>query len=161
MQFTTPTQQLTTCPQCDNVVRIDAEFCNICGKRLRPASPSSYLSATQQEEEEEYEDEDEDYLDEDDEPGPGTTALAAQQTTRQPGSLPPSASEILGNLRRLQEKSDQIERYFPADLPGKAQKLAAWKKQLQRALACIELCERPQSAADRITAAAQIAPSYR
>ncbi len=107
MQFTTPTQQLTTCPQCDNVVRIDAEICNICGKRLRPASPSAYLSATQQEEEEEEyedEDEDEDYLDEDDEPGPGTTALAAQYTTRQPGSLPPSPSEILGNLRRLQEK---------------------------------------------------------
>ena len=98
MQFTTPTQQLTTCPQCDNVVRIDAEICNICGKRLRPASPSAYLSATQQEEEEE------DYLDEDDEPGPGTTVLAAQNTTRQPDSLPPSASEILGNLRRLQEK---------------------------------------------------------
>ena len=69
MQFTTPIQQLTTCPQCDNIVRTDAEFCNICGKRLRPASPSPYLSFAQQEEaddEDEYED-DEDYLDDDDE----------------------------------------------------------------------------------------------
>src|SRR6266702_2525636 len=36
MQFTTQTQQAIICPQCDNVVPIDAEFCNICGKRLRP-----------------------------------------------------------------------------------------------------------------------------
>ena len=62
MQFTTPIQQLTTCPQCDNIVRTDAEFCNICGKRLRPASPSPYLSPAQQEEaddEDEYDDDDE------------------------------------------------------------------------------------------------------
>src|SRR5712691_12672210 len=76
MQFTTSTQQLTTCPQCDNVVRIDAEFCNICGKRLRPAANGvrndrtpvttpSYLSRAQQaEDDDEYED-DHEYSDED------------------------------------------------------------------------------------------------
>ena len=45
MQFTAQTQQLTTCPQCDNVVRIDAEFCNICGKRLRQATAGSATPA--------------------------------------------------------------------------------------------------------------------
>ena len=146
MQFTTPTQQLTTCPQCDNVVRIDAEFCNICGKRLRPASaPSStYHSNAQQEEDDEDDDEDEDdYLDEDDEDESGTTALVAHNTIPAM-SLPLSASEILIQLRRLQEQTGQMERYFPADLPGKELKLTAWKKQLQRALACVELFERPQ-----------------
>src|SRR5438874_6896558 len=72
MQFTTQTQQLTTCPQCDNVVHIDAEFCNICGKRLRPAVGTGGTrlpgtsTATQtlrpissQVDEEEYEDDDE------------------------------------------------------------------------------------------------------
>ena len=146
MQYTTPIQQLTTCPQCDNVVRIDAEFCNICGKRLRPASPSPYHSPAHQEEtddEDEYED-DEDYLDdEDDEQEFSATTLAAHHTARSP-SLPLSASEILSQLRRLQEQIDQMERFFPADLPDKARKLAAWKKQISRALACIELCERPQ-----------------
>jgi hypothetical protein len=140
MQFTTPIQQLTTCPQCDNVVRIDAEFCNICGKRLRPASSSPYLSPAQQEEaddEDEYED------DEDDEQEFSAPALAAHHTARS-HSLPPSTSEILSQLRRLQAQTDQMERYFPADLPDKARKLAAWKKQISRALACIELCERPQ-----------------
>jgi len=144
MQFTTPIQQLTTCPQCDNVVRIDAEFCNICGKRLRPASPSPYLSPAQQAEaddEDEYEDED--YLDEDDEQESGATALATRHTAQAP-SLPLSTGEILSQLRRLQAQTDQMERYFPADLPDKARKLAAWKKQISRALACIELCERPQ-----------------
>ncbi|HVB73717.1 MAG TPA: dynamin family protein [Ktedonobacteraceae bacterium] len=143
MQFTTPTQQLTTCPQCDNVVRIDAEFCNICGKRLRPANTVSYLSTGQQgEDDEEYED-DEDYLDDENEGEPGTTSLTLQKAPSST-AIPPSASEILGQLRRLQEQTDQMERYFPADLPGKEQKLSAWKKQLLRALACIELCERPQ-----------------
>lgn len=72
MQFTTPIQQLTTCPQCDNVVRIDAEFCNICGKWLRSPSSSLHLSLAQQEEmddHEEYED-DEDYLDSESLTGP-------------------------------------------------------------------------------------------
>src|SRR5438445_8403099 len=76
MQFTTQTQQLTTCPQCDNIVRIDAEFCNICGQQLRPAitrnrpgglQPASSVSAysSQLEDDEEYEDdEDEDEEDE-------------------------------------------------------------------------------------------------
>jgi hypothetical protein len=72
MQFTTQTQQLTTCPQCDNVVRIDAEFCNICGKRLRPAvgtgatrlpgtsmATQTLRSISSQVDEEEYEDDDE------------------------------------------------------------------------------------------------------
>src|SRR5450759_3230589 len=140
MQFTTPIQQLTTCPQCDNVVRIDAEFCNICGKRLRPASSSPYLSPAQQEEaddEDEYED------DENDEQEFSAPTLAAHHTARS-HSLPPSTSEILSQLRRLQAQTDQMERYFPADLPDKARKLAAWKKQISRALVCIELCERPQ-----------------
>ncbi len=47
-------------------------------------------------------------------------------------------------LRRLQEQSIQIERYFPANLPGKEQKLANWKKQIQRAITCSELFDRPQ-----------------
>src|ERR1700726_3545162 len=144
MQFTTPTQQqITTCPQCDNVVRIDAEFCNICGKRLRAASSLSQLSTAQQlEEDEEYEG-DEDYLDEDEENEPGTTAFALNNTAPVV-AFPLSASEILAQLRRLQEQTAHMERYFPADLPGKEQKLTAWKKQPQRALACVELFERPQ-----------------
>lgn len=144
MQFTTPIQQLTTCPQCDNVVRIDAEFCNICGKRLRPPSSSSYLSPAQQEEmdDEEYED-DEDYLDDDDEQETNATTPAAHSATHH-STAALSTGEIVGQLRHLQEQSGQMERYFPADLPDKARRLAAWKKQIARALACIELCERPQ-----------------
>lgn len=146
MQFTSQAQQqpqqLTTCPQCDNVVRIDAEFCNICGKRLRP--PYSNLSAgtplvkqtpmAYQVEEEEYEDDDEDSED---------TVDRSNKSTTYP-VIPPPPSEILAHLRRLQEQSAQMDYYFPADLPGKAQKLLAWKKQLHRALACAELFERPQ-----------------
>src|SRR6266852_9965430 len=67
MQFTTQQQQLTTCPQCDNVVRVDAEFCNICGKRLRPPTSTARsgglpaISQAGDEEDDEYEeDEDED-----------------------------------------------------------------------------------------------------
>lgn len=146
MQFTQPSQQLTTCPQCDNVVRIDAEFCNICGQRLHgplaknrltvrqttaayaPYATSSSINA----DDEEYEDED-DYEDEDEQ---GEGALAAP--------LPSAPGEILAALQYLQEQSTHIEHYFPAELPGKAQKLLAWRKQLQRARACAELFERPQ-----------------
>jgi len=150
MQFTTPIQQLTTCPQCDNVVRIDAEFCNICGKRLQPAvngvrndrmpvTTPSYLSRAQQtEDEDEYEDDDE-YSDEDED-----DEISAIHQAAPASSIPLSSGEILTHLRRLQEQVDAMERYFPADLPGKAQKLTAWKKQLQRALSCVELFERPQ-----------------
>lgn len=143
MQFTTPIQQLTTCPQCDNIVRIDAEFCNICGKRLRPAS-TGYLSPAEQEEaddDEEYEDDD-DYLADDEQESDATASVA--HSTARPPSASLSAGEIVSLLRHLQEQSGQIERYFPADLPDKARKLAAWRKQITRALACIELCERPQ-----------------
>src|SRR5579864_3564219 len=153
MQSTTPAQQVTTCPQCDNVVSIAAEFCNICGKRLQPpahtatmpfgamAAASPARSAPQQQDDDEEYDEEE-YVDDDDEVS-STTSLRVKPAP-QAGSLQLSASEILTHLRRLQEQAVQIERYFPADLPGKAQKLAAWKKQLQRALACVELFERPQ-----------------
>lgn len=142
MQFTTPIQQLTTCPQCDNVVRIDAEFCNICGKRLRTPSSPAYLSPAQQEEmddDEEYED----YLDDDDEQETNATTPAAHSATHY-SSASLSTGEIVSQLRHLQEQSGQMERYFPADLPDKARRLTAWKKQIARALVCIELCERPQ-----------------
>src|SRR5213078_358313 len=46
MQFIRHKQQMTTCPQCDNVVRTDAEFCNICGKRLRPPNGKSQSTPT-------------------------------------------------------------------------------------------------------------------
>lgn len=135
MQFTSPTQQLTTCPQCDNVVRVDAEVCNICGKRLRPATgqPASSIAprADNDYEDDEYID-DEEY--EDDEEAEGQLIPPA----------PPSPGEILHRLRRLQEQSGQIERYFPADLPDKEQKLASWKKQLARALACATFLDHPQ-----------------
>ena len=72
MQFTTPIQQLTTCPQCDNVVRIDAEICNICGKRLKlptGTARSGALPAAQplisqagDEEDDEYEEDEEDWF---------------------------------------------------------------------------------------------------
>jgi hypothetical protein len=143
MQFTRQnqqSQQLTTCPQCDNVVRIDAEFCNICGQRLRapanrnqPAMAPLLSNATRLPEVEEVYDEEE-YEDEEEESSAGTST-----------SLIPSApSEILGLLQRLHDQSGQIEHYFPADLPNKAQRLNAWRKQLQRARACAELFERPQ-----------------
>src|SRR5205823_4824597 len=150
MQFTAQTQQLTTCPQCDNVVRIDAEFCNICGKRLRPATAIAHpgmplqtgqslsslaLQVEVEEDDEEYIDEDEDV--DEDVPGPAEKSARSQP-------IPPAPGEILSLLRRLQEQAMQMEQYFPADLPGKAQKVIAWKKQLQRALACAELFERPR-----------------
>ncbi len=91
---------------------------------------------------EEYED-DEEYLDEDDEQESNASAAPTYSATRPPlASL--STGEIISQLRRLQEQSGQIERYFPADLPEKTRKLAAWKKHIDRALAYIELCERPQ-----------------
>lgn len=142
MQFTRQSNQLTTCPQCDNVVRVDAEFCNICGQRLHlPGTRNPPLSSTQahfsahhlddnDEDDEEYEDEDE----------------GEEQSTYTHSSSPiPSApSEILSLLRHLQEQAVHMERYFPADVPERAQKLLAWRKQLQRARSCAELFERPQ-----------------
>ncbi len=142
MQVTKPTQQLTTCPQCDNIVRIDAELCNICGQRLRPGitrnrpgglQPTSSVSmySSQLEDDEEYEDdEDEDEEDE--------------GSARSSQPIPSTPSEILSLLHRLQDQSVQMEHYFPANLPDKAQKLIAWRKQLQRARSCAELFERPQ-----------------
>jgi DNA replication protein DnaC len=154
MQFIRQKQQVTVCPQCDNVVRIDADVCNICGKRLRPSNgkaqpaspptpripPSSQTlpppppSLKEDEEEDEYEDEEE-YEDEDSD--------SDQEQLISP-AIPSTPAEILGLLQRLQDQSAQIERYFPADLPDKIQKLDAWRKQLQRARACAELLERPQ-----------------
>jgi len=147
MQFTTQTQQLTTCPQCDNVVRIDAEFCNICGQRLQPLSgnarPGTQLAsqlASDEDEEEEYEDEEEyEYEEEEEEE---ESVQVEKDAASQP--IPPAPIEIQNLLRRLQEQSAQMEIYFPANLPGKAQRLVAWKKQLQRAHAAAELFERPQ-----------------
>ncbi len=150
MQFTTQTQQLTTCPQCDNVVRIDAEFCNICGKRLRPAASTSSTRFTSvpmttqnlqpdssHTQEEEYEDADEEFDEDSEEDTQDELSPSVPQ-------VPSSIGEILGQLRRLHEQSSQMESYFPAALPGKTQKLLAWKKQLQRTLVCTELFERPQ-----------------
>src|SRR5271154_249821 len=111
MQFTSTTQQLTTCPQCDNVVRIDAEFCNICGKRLRQSgslsnSPTlSHLSP----QEEEYE-----YIDEEEYEDEAAKALGVgRKTATLTPPIPPSPVELLTRLRHLQEQSAQIERYFP------------------------------------------------
>jgi hypothetical protein len=148
MQFTSPTQQVIICPQCDNVVRIDAEFCNICGKRLQPALTNAHQStpmvaslsfpslieegAIDDEDDEHYID-DEDYEDEID----LSTKLATPPN-------PPASGEILNLLRQLQAQSVHIDHYFPAELPGKAQKLLAWKKQLQRASICAELFDHPQ-----------------
>lgn len=143
MQFTPPTQQLTTCPQCDNVVRVDAEFCNICGKRLLPASgqfPS--ILSRQGEDEDEYEDDE--FIDDEEYEDDEAEALGIRANAELTPPAPPAPGEILQRIRRLQEQSSQIERYFPASLPGKEQKLMAWKKQIQRALACAELLERPQ-----------------
>lgn len=140
MQSTTSTPQVTTCPQCDNVVSISAEFCNICGKRLRPPLAGiAYNGRALQDDDEEYEDE---YVD-DEEDAARTTSLRVKPAAED-GALPQSASEMLTYLRRLQQQSNQMDRYFPADLPNKAQKLAAWKRQVQRALDCVELFERPQ-----------------
>ncbi|HEV2473530.1 MAG TPA: dynamin family protein, partial [Chthonomonadales bacterium] len=143
----TPAQQVMACPQCDNIVSIYAEFCNICGKRLRPpatgaipALSSPYaLSAQPQDDDDEYEDDDFELED-----GETSTTALRVTTATQASSLPQSAGEILTHLRRVQEQIEQMDRYFPAELPGKEQKLVAWKKQIQRALACVELFDRPQ-----------------
>lgn len=140
MQSTSATQELTTCPQCDNVVRVDAEVCNICGQRLLPLSQDSALARQQDEDEYEEEDDEEDEEYESDE----AEALGVRASARLIPPTPPLPGEILQSLRRLQDQSSHIERYFPADLPGKEQKLAAWKKQIQRALTSAELFDRPQ-----------------
>ncbi len=140
MQFTSPTQQLTTCPQCDNVVRVDADVCNICGKSLRPPNGQPQLN-TSQPETDEYEEEE--YIDEEEYEDDEAEALGVRETTQLTPPAPPSPGEILQRLRRLQQQSSGIERYFPADLPGKEQKLTAWKKQIARAMASAELFERP------------------
>ena len=171
MQFIRHKQQMTTCPQCDNVVRIDAEFCNICGKRLRPpngksqpaaisaqlpapaatpsasaqtaqqpAAPSATAPAALEEEveeeeyEEDFEEEEETEEEEISATGGGSALEAALSAT----------SEIFDRLRYLQEQATHMEMYFPADLPDKAQKLSAWRKQLQRAQACADLFERSE-----------------
>jgi Dynamin family len=145
MQFTTATQQVIICPQCDNVVPLEAEFCNICGKRLRPSlantpvgtSATSYPPPSFSSQIENGDDEDDDeYFDEEDED-------ELEQEVTSASSIPSTPGELLYLLSHLQEQTAQIERYFPGDLPGKGQKLTAWKKQLQRALACTELFERP------------------
>ncbi|HTK06018.1 MAG TPA: dynamin family protein [Ktedonobacteraceae bacterium] len=152
MHFIKQKQQVTTCPQCDNVVRIDAEVCNICGKQLKnstgktatlaqrtpapaavppappiPAPPVTAPIPTPpppQAAEEEYEDDDEDL-------------------PQSPSPVLPSApGEILHQIHYLQSLSPSMERYFPADLPEKAQKLALWRRQLQRALSCAEMLDR-------------------
>jgi len=112
MQSTTPvpaTHQVTTCPQCDNIVSINAEFCNICGKRLRPplnvvngavpAASSAYPAAAQQEADDDEEDEDDDEYHGEEDEAPTTTALRVKHA-EQPGSLPPGAGSR-GNARPL------------------------------------------------------------
>ncbi len=141
MQSTPLTQQLTTCPQCDNVVRVDAEVCNICGKRLLPIS--GQLPANRAaEDDEEYEDDE--YIDDEEYEDDEAEALGVRGSSQLTPPTPPSPGEILQRLRRLHEQSAQIERFFPAALPGKEQKLASWKKQIQRAITCAELLDRPQ-----------------
>ena len=144
MQYTTQSQQLTTCPQCDNVVRIDAELCNICGKRLRPSLQAGQTLPTLTPQFEEVYEDDDEYLYEDDDDDAETGSEAGNAASPGASHLPAAPSEILHLLRRLQDQSAHIERYFPAGLPNKTQKLLAWKKQLQRAYACAELFERPQ-----------------
>src|SRR2546423_10603332 len=114
MQFTTQTQQLTTFPQCDNVVHIDAEFCNICGKRLRPAVGTGGTrlpgtsTATQtlrpissQVDEEEYEDDDD-----------SEEVTQDETQASMPPVLPPPGA-ILTILRRLQDQPAQKAHYLP------------------------------------------------
>ncbi len=136
MQSLRSRQQLTTCPQCDNIVPIDAEFCNICGQQLKGVGIQSYLSGTTLADNDEEDDEDDDDIDN----GNSQSSARGPRTS----TIPSAPSEILQQLKELQDQVVQIERYFPAELPGKAQKLALWKKQLQRAYTCAELFERPQ-----------------
>jgi hypothetical protein len=170
MQFTRQAQQqpqqLMTCPQCDNVVPIGAPFCNICGTRLYPppttaqasaaaaaagaaatatatpaqpgATPTAPAPPASYDEEEDEEEEDYEY-EEGEEEEEGESGKATQT------AAPPLApGEIHSLLQRLEEQVGQIDVYFPANLPDKAQKINAWKKQLQRASACARLLERPQ-----------------
>lgn len=121
MQSTSARQQLTTCQQCDNVVRVDADFCNICGQQLHPHSNKTRSGQFPQRHslrlnEDEYED---DYEDDDDEEEPSPTHPSATVL------IPSSHSEILHTLHHLQDTSASIDAYFPADLPNKAQKLIA------------------------------------
>ena len=136
MQSLRSRPQLTTCPQCDNIVPIDAEFCNICGQQLKGSQ--SYLSGTAlADNDEEYE---EDYDEIDNGNGSNQSGTRGPHTSK----IPSAPSEILQQLKGLQDQVTQMERYFPADLPAKAQKLSLWRKQLQRAYTCAELFERPQ-----------------
>jgi hypothetical protein len=162
MQFIRQKQQrVTTCPQCDNVVPIDAEVCNICGQRLKAGSgkypattpisqslpapistpvpaPTPALPIETEQEEEEYEEDEEEYEEyEEDE-------IDATDTEVETPIIPSAPGEILNTLRRLEDQFAQMDHYFPAELPGKAQKLALWRKQIHRALSCAELFERPQ-----------------
>ncbi len=148
MQFIKSKKQVITCPQCDNVVRIDADFCNICGQPLRgtsskpqlvkpaaaiaPPQPAATEQIEEEEEEYEYEEEEEEYEEEED------AELLSDATSSDPVIIPSAPGEILNLLQHLQDHSAQIDRYFPADLPGKALKLSQWKKQLQRAYTCAE-----------------------
>src|SRR5579859_6522853 len=116
MQSTPSTQQLTTCPQCDNVVRVDAEVCNICGKRLLPTS-GQLTTNRAHEGDEEYEDDE--YIDDEEYEDEEAEALGVRGSTQLTPPTPPSSSEILQRIRRLQDQSGQIDRYFPASLPGK------------------------------------------
>ncbi len=137
-QSTPAKQQLTTCPQCDNVVRVDADFCNICGEQLRSMTnktrpnqfPQGRGTRMQHNDEDEYDDDDE------------TSSVQTMNTHSFPISSAPT--EILNVLHHLHDQFSQMEAYFPANLPDKSQKLTAWKKQIQRALACANLFERPQ-----------------
>src|SRR5260370_2090646 len=121
MQFTTKTQQAIICPECDNVVPIDAEFCNICGKRLRPpiantrtgmpiaSYPPPAFTSQIEDAEDDYE-----YIDEDeDEPEQNGKGIA----------IPATPAELLYLLLQLQDQAVHIYHYFPADRPGKAQKI--------------------------------------
>ena len=133
MQSTRLRQQVTTCPQCDNIVSIYAEFCNICGQQLQPTSgiyaQQGNLTTPLFEDDIEDDNRDEERL------------LSDATQTRALSSTP---AELLSTLRRLQEQSTHIDLFFPADLPDKEKKLLAWKKQIQRAQVCAELFERPQ-----------------
>ncbi len=158
MHFIKQKQQTTTiCPQCDNVVRIDAEVCNICGKQLRgsngktvplaPRTPTPAVAAvvppTQAAAtttaipalpvaEEEYEDDEEEYEEEEEDDEEEEVASISSV-------IPSAPSEILRQVQHLQSLTASMERYFPAELPEKPHKLALWRKQLQRAHLCAEI----------------------
>jgi hypothetical protein len=156
MQFIRQKQQVAVCPQCDNIVRIDAEVCNICGKRLRagngkaapniPPTPlttplpaqtlqdlAAALTTPEDTDEGEYGEDEEEYDEEEE--------ISIQEEAP---PLPATPAEILQTLQQLQEQAAKMDQYFPADMPDKAQKLSAWRKQLQRASTCAELFDRPQ-----------------